>query len=453
MILNFRITFLLIAVLFMVSCKQKDNTSTLGLDVQPENDLLNITISDTSSIFMHTQKVDSTRTYNDGIKYLGSTQDPIFGRTDAAIYTNFSITNNLTNLSFGTDAVLDSAEMVIYCTGLFTGEYSTPLTYKVHLINEVITNTTPYYTSQKFAHASSIVNTTSGVLTSRSNSLCLVFKLDYNMAKYILETEANLTNNTAFQAANKGFYITSENTALSGPNTGAIRQFDLDNILSGINLHYHKAGSTIPKGEVFQFSFRGVDAARTNYFKRNYSSANTELKTQLAGDSSVASNNLVYLNSFGGTRTRVYLPYLKNFSDSQTVSISRAELIIKVDPTAISSTTPNFSAPNELALIACGSGSNEELVWDQIESTDFAKYSGTYDAANQQYVFNIARQMQKIVSKKITNYGFYLVNANPSKSVVVRRDNRKDRIVIGGKTNAMYKPVFRVTYIKFPHDK
>jgi hypothetical protein len=33
-------------------------------------------------------------------KYLGSNQDPIFGRTDASIYANFSISNNLTNVTF-----------------------------------------------------------------------------------------------------------------------------------------------------------------------------------------------------------------------------------------------------------------------------------------------------------------------------------------------------------------
>ncbi len=451
MILNFRITFLLVAILFIVSCKQKDNTSTLGLDVQPDNDLLNITFTDTSSIYIHTQRVDSVRTYNDGIKYLGSTYDPIFGRTDAAIYTNFSITNNLTNLSFGTDAVLDSAEMLIYCSGEFTGEFSTPLTYKVHLLNEAVTNTTSYYNTQKFAHSTNIVNTTTGTLATRSGSLCLVFKLDNNMAKYILETDANLTNNTAFQAANKGFYITSESSVLSGPNTGAIRKFDLDNILSGVNLYYHKSGSIFPKGEVFQFSFRGIDAARTNYIKHDYNSAIAPLKNQISGDSTVVGNNEVYLNSFGGTRARVYLPYLKNFSDSQTVSISRAQLILKIDPTTVDFL--NYNYPSELALIGCGSSNNEELVWDQLEASDFVKYSGVYNSDSSAYIFNIARHMQKIVSNKITNYGFYLVNANPSKSVVVRRDNRKDRIVIGGKKNVMYKPVFRVTYVKFPHDK
>ena len=73
----------------------------LGLDVQPENDLLGITVTDTASVFTYTQRGDSVRTYNDQYKYLGSIQDPVFGQTHAGIYTNISIINNLTNQLVG----------------------------------------------------------------------------------------------------------------------------------------------------------------------------------------------------------------------------------------------------------------------------------------------------------------------------------------------------------------
>ncbi len=160
----------------------------------------------------------------------------------------------------------------------------------------------------------------------------------------------------------------------------------------------------------------------------------------------------VYLNSFGGTRVRLYLPYLKNFSDSQVVSISRAELTIKIDE-ILSPYNVNYGYPANLAILACGSDGSEELVYDQLESSDFVKYGGDYNSTSKLYTFNIARQMQKIVSGTISNYGFYLVNANPSKSVVIRRDNRLERVVLGGKNNTTYKPSFKVTYIKYPYDK
>ena len=121
------IAFFIFGLTFIFSCKKQDADSILGLDIQPQNDLVGVTVTDSVSLYMHTQKVDYVRTYNDQYKFLGSTQDPIFGSTEAGIYTNFSIANNLTNVSFGVNPVLDSAEMMIRYLGQFTGDTSTVL--------------------------------------------------------------------------------------------------------------------------------------------------------------------------------------------------------------------------------------------------------------------------------------------------------------------------------------
>lgn len=452
--LNIGLLFLLLTVVF--SCKKKDDESVLGLDVQPENDLVGVTISDSASVFMHTQKVDASRSYNDQYKYLGSNQDLIFGRTDASIYTNFSIANNLTNVSFGTNPVLDSAEIVIRYLGQFLGDTSTVLTFDVYTLNEKLTSDSLYKTNSTVSKSNSKVSSINGRINHRGSVLCLILPFDKNLAQYILQTTSNLTNNTAFLNAYKGFYITTSNSSLSGPGSGAIYRLNLDDDLSGVNVYYHDGNSVSSKGETFKFTFRGVDALRFNHIKHNYTSgATSNLYDQIYGDGTsdtLKGNSNVYLNSFGGTRVRLYLPYLKNFSDSQVVSISRAELTIKIDE-IVSPYTANYGYPANLALLACGSDGSEELVWDQLESSDFVKYGGNYNSTSKLYTFNIARQMQKIVSGTISNYGFYLVNANPSKSVVIRRDNRLERVVLGGKNNVTYKPSFKVTYIKYPYDK
>lgn len=452
--LNIGVLFLLLTLVF--SCKKKEDDSVLGLDVQPENDLVGVTISDTSSVYMFTQKVQDLRSYNDQYKYLGSVQDPIFGRTDASIYTNFSISNNLTNVSFGSNPVIDSAEMVIRFLGQALGDTSSILTYDIYTLNELLVSGTTYSTSSSLSKSASKIASLTGKLKVRNSNICLVLKLDNNLAQYILQTTSNLTNNTAFINAYKGFYITTSNSTLGAPGSGAIRRFDLDDDMSGINFHYHDGNSVSSKGQTFQFTFRGVDALRFNHIEHNYASgASQNLFDQISSSEDAAilkGNSNVYLNCFGGTRTKIYIPFLQNFADSQKVSISRAELIIKVDE-AVSPYTYSFAPPASLALIACNSSGVEELVWDQLETTDFVKYGGEYDATNKQYTFNIARQVQKILNGSLTNYGFYLVNALPNKSYVIRRDNRLERVVIGGKTNPNYKPIFKVTYVKFPYDK
>lgn len=451
-----RIGLFFLSLVLVFSCKKKNDDSVLGLDVQPDNDLLGVTISDTSSVFLYTQKIDAVRSYNDQYKFLGSNQDPIFGRTDASIYTNFSISNNLTNLTFGINPVLDSAEMVIRFLGDYLGDTTTTLNYDVYVLTEKLALDSSYHTNSTLLKSSTKVNILPGKLRVRNGYQCLVIPLDGNMGQYILQTNLNLTNNTAFQNAYKGFCITTSNSTLGAPGSGAIERFDLDDNLSGVNLYYHDGSSSNFKGQVAQFTFRGVDALRFNHIKHNYSKgAITNLFDQVNGAGTIDTlkgNTNVYLNCFGGTRARVYLPYLKNFSDSQNVSISRAELIVKIDEN-ISPYNFKYAYPANLALIASGSDGTEELVYDQLEVSDFQKYGGSYDDANKRYVFNIARQMQKIITGKIANYGFYLVNAMPNRSYVIRRDNRLERIVFGGKTNQNFKPIFKVTYIKYPYDK
>ncbi|MCD6019968.1 MAG: hypothetical protein K0S53_3089 [Bacteroidetes bacterium] len=453
--LNIGLLFLLLTVLF--SCKKKEDNSVLGLDVQPENDMVGLTVTDTTSVFMYTQKVENTiRSYNDSYKYLGSNQDPVFGRTDASIYTNFSISNNLTNVTFGTNPVLDSAEIVIHAPGQALGDTSTALKYDVYLLSEKLVAGTSYSISSHLLKSSGVVSSITGKVKIRGNNLCLVLPLDHNMAQYILQTNSNLTNNTAFQNAYKGFYITTSNSTLGAPGSGTIRRYDLDADISGVNLYYHDGNSVSTKGQIFQFSFRGNDAVKFNHIDHNYvSGASQNLFDQISGSESTAllkGNSNVYLNTFGGTRTKIYLPYLKNLTDSQKVSINRAELIVKIDD-IVSPYTYKYGYPANLALIACNADGVEELVFDQLETSDFVKYGGSYDATKKQYVFNIARQVQKILNGEVGNYGFYLVNASPNRSIVIRRDDRLERVVLGGKTNPNFKPVFKLTYVKYPYDK
>ncbi len=444
-------TVLFISFIFIIfSCKKKDTESVLGLDVQPDNDLLGVTITDSTSIFMHTQRIDSVRTYNDQYKFLGSVQDPVFGQTHASIYTNFSIANNLTNVSFGSNPVLDSAEIVLRFTGNYAGDLSNYLTYDVYLLNEMIPTGVAYYTNKHFSKTK--VSSSSTQLVYRNNALCLILPFDNNLAQYILQNTANLANNSAFLSAYKGLYITTSNSSNISPiNKGSIRKYDLDDDLSGINFYYHEGGSISSKIKKAQFTFRGSDALRLNHIDHNYNAAAANnLFQQVMSNDSTQGNTNVYLNSFGGTRVKVYLPFLKAFSDSEHVSISRAELILKVDRTGYNST---FGYPANLALIGCGTGGIEELVYDQLATADFIKYNGNYDSTNKQYVFNIARQMQKIITDKTYNYGFYLINAQPSTAYVAKRDDRLERVYFGGKNNITYTPKFKVTYVKFPYDK
>lgn len=448
MIKNTAFLFLLFTLVFL-SCKKQDDNSILGLDIQPENDFLGITVTDSASIFMHTQLVEPVRTYNEQYKFLGCTQDPVFGKTNAGIYTNFSIQNNLTNVSFGANAELDSAEMVIRYVGQFIGDTNTVLNYKVEILTYPLSKDSLYRTNSTVTKNSTSLNI-GGKIKVVNNLFYLVLPIDKVFAEYILQNTTNLTNNTAFQSANKGFYISASNPS-SASGSGAIRRMDLFDDLSGLKLYYHDGSSVSAKPQTALFTFRGQDAVNFNHIDHQYNlGAIPNVTDQIIVKDTTKGKTNVYLNSFGGTRVRVYLPFIKQFADSQNISINRAELVIKIDESFLNT---YYGAPTELALLATSSDGTELATVDQIEATDFAKYSGVYDLTNKQYVFNIARHVQQLILNKQQNYGFYLVNATPSQATAIRRDNRLNRAVIGGTNNVTYKPYFKITYIKYPYDK
>jgi len=432
------------------SCKKKDQDSLLGLDVQPENDLLGVTITDTSRVYMHTVLGDTTRAYNGQYKYLGSVQDPVFGRSDASIFTNFSLPNNITSASFGSNPVLDYAELRFRFTGTYIGDTTTRLEYKVYMLEEDMRSDSTYYLTSELQHALTPIATVSTKIRSVDSVGSIVLPVSASFAQYLIQNPAYLVNNSTMLARYKGFYITTSSSNLSGAQQGALHRLDLDADQSGLFVYYHNGNTPSAKPIKFQFTFRGIDARRITNIKTNPAAgAISNFYDQITGDTAKGSLN-VYMQGFNRSRVKIHIPYLKNYSDSQTVAINRAELILKVDQTT--SQSNNYKCPDAIALLAVGVYKQELFVKDQYANSSVL-FGGRYDATNKQYVFNISRQMQDIVDGKIKNYGFYLVTSDPAPAYILNRDDRPYRLVLGGPAHPIYKPVFKVTYVKFPHDK
>ena len=93
----------------LTSC---DEASVVGLDVQPENDLLNVGYQDTTSIVTRTIKGDSLITdeslITTGIGLIGKYIDPVFGTATASMYTQVRLPSDIASTTFGTDPICDS---------------------------------------------------------------------------------------------------------------------------------------------------------------------------------------------------------------------------------------------------------------------------------------------------------------------------------------------------------
>lgn len=448
-------TILFFISIFIIACNKEKN-NTLGTDVQPESDLLNAEVSDTATIQMHTIKHPRTRSYQDQYKYLGSNQDPVFGRTNASIFTTFSMPNGVSNISFGEDAVLDSAELVLTFTQSFVGDTTNALLYEVHQLTQTMDKNAAYYLDTTLTYNSSPIGSAVRRITKTGNNYTIKLPIQYAFAAAIINNPQYLTSTTTLQNTYKGFYITTKNTGNLNPATkpGSLMKMDLDNAVSGFYVYYHNGSpSAIKTPKQYRFQFGGDNASRFNSIEFNYLSGGVNLLNQQIGDGdSTKGKQNVFLKGLGGTKAVLRLPFLKNYSDSCPIAVNRAELIFKVDPT-FASTIGTYDAPPQISLVALDAAGKEIYVKDQFYSNDILKFGGTYDAVNKQYVFNISRHVQDIVSGKLENYGFNIVVANTDKLVVVRRDFRAERVVLGGINNSLYAPKFTLTFIRFPYDK
>lgn len=456
-----KITSLLLFIVITFSCKKENDL--LSANTLPEEDLLNITFSDTSQINAHTKKYDSIISLNnDPIKFLGSNQDPYFGRTDVGLYLNSNMSNS--NLNFGTNATLISSEIILnVATTDYVGDALSLLNYSVFKVDSDLSASRGYYTNNIKLHtASNPLANYSKSFSVLNGKVVLRIPVNNEYAKSILADTLSLRSNDIFQAKYKGFYITSQSTNLNPiSNQGLIAKFDLENDLSGFYLYYKNSNST--DTNTFKFVFKGANAARFNTVKyQPNQGGNILLNKQLDGDSLLGKESL-FLKGLGATKLKVNIPFLKNYADSFSIAVNRAEVIFNVDPSFIENNS-NYVLPKKLALLPLNALGKEFFPFDFLNNIDLNRYNGNYDSEKKVYVFNIARHVQAILNGEIKNHGFVLVVANPDPitaysysengliNKILRKDNLIERVVLAGSNKTLIKPKFNFSYIKYKRD-
>ena len=118
--------FFILSLGVSISFTSCNESSVVGLDVQPSNDLLNVGFEDTTSINTRTVKGDSLITdetlISSGNVLIGKYIDPVFGTSIASIYTQLRLPTNIVATSFGTAPVCDSIIISLIYEGTAYGK-------------------------------------------------------------------------------------------------------------------------------------------------------------------------------------------------------------------------------------------------------------------------------------------------------------------------------------------
>lgn len=404
---------LLIGLFILQACKKEGD---IGLEQQIDEQGLYGKLVDTCSIKMFTVKDDSNIASNFVRNQLGEFFDPILGKTKASVAFQATLPKN--NVDFGTGATLDSIVLVLgypnVKTERFFGDSSSRMDINVYQLTENISNDSIYYSNKNYSYNTTAIGTKNykpspndtltiqNIRTGKADTVAKVYpqlriRLADAFGNELLAKSGQvaLSSNAAFLDAYKGFYITASKTS----GDGGIMSFDLTNTNRSYIVLYYKSGT-----DTTNFVFN-INSSSANVNKYEHDYTGTDVALQLLD--STRGNDVSYMQSLSGLRTKLRLPTLENLLDSGEIAVNKAELIVKVATGTESPYTP-FST---IAFKGRYSDNSEVLL-----------NSGAYNATTKEYKIDVTRSIQYVLNKKLVLKELYLEDnskqINPRRTII-----------------------------------
>ena len=449
----FLLLIVIVSAAILPSCNK---SSSIGLDIQPKNDILNVGYQDTTTLITRTVKEDSLRTdqglITSGLALIGKYNDPIFGMTSSSLYAQLQFNSNIYPTSFGTSPVCDSIVMILQYTGSFYGENSGRTAPKKQTINmyqllDNISTGVSYYSDTTlhkivgqdmvngYTFTPEIPDSTYAE-GSPTHPFHKVFRqVRIPLKKTFGQTIINdrLTNlevdNTVFNSIFKGVYITAENTSGLGIGDGRILAYSLPS--SNVRLYYTYLGLNLAGTR---------DSIRNTYYDlklnlgglfSNFSTASksggansTDLNTQVSDTNRRHNYSTTYVQALAGVKTKIYTPYLMNLIKNGPIAINKAELVVNVVRPSTTYDGSTYSPPGTLYVFGINDDGTSYVIDDMVAPPYY--YYGGYNAGSYQYTLNITRYIQQVLDKKHNNNGVYLLVPHISAATTA------SRVEIGG---------------------
>jgi len=392
--------FLAVLVVLFASCKKE---SDIGIDIQPEEDIIGLYSTDTTTLLTYTVREDSIRTDETPTVVIGKYNDEIFGTSTCGVFSQFSIPNNLSNINFHSNgpAVLDSAVLMLSYKIDYYGDTTVPQKFDVYQMTQMINKDSLYYSNRpKSFYPSPVGSLTfnpkprTGVIVNNDTVAAHVrIPIDMNWAQQIFAQSGgtNLANNTAWLAFMNGLYISP------GTTGGGLLYFNMLDSLTGLRLYYHDTTA-----RTFTFVVN-TGTAFYSYYQHDFTTAlsgNVQQQLDMPGVSTWTTN---YVQSNSGVKTKITFPFLDNYKNlGYPIAINKAELVIEGEPGSSS----DFPLNTRMFLTSIDSVGKEHLLIDMFESSTY--YGGSLNTVTNQYRINIARYIQGVVSGEEENNGLYL---------------------------------------------
>ena len=378
------------------SCREPD----LGLEVQNPGDLVDLLVTDSFVVRTLLERQDSVKSDELSANLLGAYNDPLLGKVRAGFYAQ--VVPTLSNISLGEGFTPDSMVMVVPYRGFYgdVSKLNGLQKFKVFRVLEAMSKEESYFSNDSLQVSSTPIGETGFIVPRIRDSVTVTglreapqlrIPVDLSLASEIAANSSALLSISAFTEFFKGVYLEAE-TYDNTSGQGAI----LDLILtSGARLDLYYKNN---EADSLRISLAiNENSARFTRFRHVYSS----LINETINNPVLADQN-TFVQTMSGLRTRVELPDLISWQAGRKIMVNSARLIVPVDAENIGKYSPNPT----LDLITKDSEGNLIQTPDLLVGGDYP--GGIYDAANKQYVFNIARYIQGRFNGIIEDNGLFI---------------------------------------------
>jgi len=450
---------LLISLFSLGACNNPDQ---IGLDVDPNNDI-NTAIDDNTTVLALTETEEKIFTNNLAKYTIGYFIDPNWGITETVVGASINLPSD--SLKFGTNAVLDSAVLVLKYANEFYGDSLTSnYRFSVHQLSAKLNPLTSYYNDMPIAYNNTEIGSrviskiklkdsvkVSQILVGKPDTtikqapqIRIPIDASFINSQFLNAAAANFFKPAAFLTHIKGLHIKVD--PISGGKAGGIPFFDLTSGASKLELYYRNVNAKIDTNYVV-FAINNSIAPVVANFSQDYTG--TEVATQLANPA--VEYNKVFTKALAGLRTKVTFPNINQLKQLGTIYINKAELILSVEG---GSDVPFAPAPR-MILYQTDIASQRKLVPDldpyDASFLSVGGFGGLYNSTSKTYTFNLTAYIQDLLIGKAKQYALYLAPTETEMSnlanVIKPTAGVASKVVLGsGKSSATFKMKLRVKY-------
>ena len=417
----------------LISCEKPEES--IGIDLQPEDDILRISAIDSFTVVVRTIEEDSIRTEGVTPALFGAYIDPVFGFTKAGHYTELRLST--ANPRFYTDGsgidkiVIDSMVLNLSYLDLqgipIYGSLGDQFV-QVFEIDDTLSLDSIYYDNSVLNiieedlvepgfNLSSMNYRDSSIVDEVAIRPSLRLPIKKEIGQRILDGtgESGLTATEFIELIN-GLYITVDENAsgVNLRNTGIVSFNNFDRS-SRLEMYYRDTFGSDPDTLFYDFEIRG-STGKFNVFEHDFGrGAEAELVRQI-NYPEVKGDKSLYVQSMSGTKLEIDLPYIENLRDSTGLAISKAELVLPVRE----GTTNRFAPPIGMFIFGLDEEGDAFLIDDQLDGAGFV--DGQYDPVEEEYRFIISRFLQQVISSDREFYGLEIVTEraafSPNRAVI-----------------------------------